>query len=103
MTPIPLEPFGTVRQHWGTIKPYYKNYLTSINLGNILMAFVGVIEQVIHHGFTFPRMHPAIEVEELEPSLEHPNEFISTDELAQARACQVEGEVNWGQVLDAIA
>lgn len=103
MTPIPLEPFGTVRQHWEAIQPYYKNYLTSINFGNILLAFVGVVEQAIHHGFTFPRMHPAIEVDELEPSFEHPNEYISTDELAQARACQVEEEENWRQVLEAIA
>jgi hypothetical protein len=96
MTPIPLEPFGTVRQHWGTIRPYYNNCLTSIHFGNILMAFVGVVEQAIHHGFTFPRFHPGIEVE-LEPSFKHPNEYISVDELAKARACEVEEE-NWRSV-----
>ena len=96
MTPVSMDlktlgkPFNTVRDNWGTVQPYYINYLTSITFGNILMTFVAVIQEVIHHGFKFPRVHPAIEVEELKPSFEHPNEFVSAEELAAARVTEIE-------------
>jgi hypothetical protein len=108
MSPLPVDlsqlekPFQTVRNTWGTIKPYYVNYLTSIDFGNILMAFVAIVREVIHHGFKFPRFHPAIEVEELKPSFEHLNEFVSAEELAAARVTQIEEAEAWDRLLEKV-
>jgi hypothetical protein len=99
----PLEkPFQTVRNNWSTLKPYYANCLTSINFGNIPMAFVAIVRQVIDHGFKFPRFHPAIEVEELKPSFESLNEFVSVEELAAARITQIEEAEAWDRLMQEV-
>jgi hypothetical protein len=108
MSPLPVDlsqmekPFQKVRNSWGVIKPYYTNYLTSINFGNILMAFVAIVQQVIDHGFKFPRVHPAIEVEELKPSFESLTECISVEELAAARITQIEEAEAWDRLMQEV-
>jgi hypothetical protein len=63
------------------------------------MAFVGMIQQLIDHGFTFPRIHPDLDIEELQPSFEHPNEYITADELAAAKAYEIEEEQRWEDIM----
>lgn len=61
------------------------------------MTFFSIIQQLIHHGFKFPRLHPDMEVEELSPSFEHPNEFITAEELAAAKIHAIEEQEKWEQ------
>jgi len=103
MAPIPiksfrsLQPFATVRENWGTVQPYVSNYITTVSFGVICMNFLAIIPQIIAHGFTFPRLHPALDFEDLEPSEEHPNEYVSPQELAEARIAEIEEEMRDGQ------
>src|ERR1700694_5553647 len=92
-TPIDLSglpPFKLVRDNWGTIKPYHDNYLTTISFATVTAAFLGTLSLIIKHGFKFPRLHPKMEVEELEPSFEHPNEYVKVEDLAEAKLFEFE-------------
>jgi len=88
-----LQPFAVVRKNWGTVQPYISNYTSAVTFGVIFMNFLAIIPQVIAHGFTFPRLHPALDFEDLEPSEEHANEYVSPQELAEAMIAEIEEEM----------
>ena len=90
-----LQPFKAVRENWCNVRPYYINYVTAINFGNILTSFIAIVEQIVSHGFKFPRLHPELEVEELTLSFEHPNEIISAEELTAAQVFEIEEWERW--------
>jgi hypothetical protein len=93
LTPSTLEPFHAIRQNWPTLKPYYEAYLTTISLASVLTAFLGTLSLILKHGLTLPVIHPLmLDLSDLSPSrgLTHPNEYISVEELAKAKA------VEWG-------
>jgi len=94
-----LQPFKAVRENWYNVRPYYTNYMTAISFGSTLMSFLAIIEQIVGHGFKFPRLHPEIEVEELTPSFVHMNEFISAEELTGARVSEIEEWGKWDEFL----
>jgi hypothetical protein len=86
MVPTPVEwnslkPFKAARDNWSSLQPYHDNIATTISFATILTAFIGTASLMIKHGFKFPRLHPSMEVEELEPSPEllHPNEYITEE------------------------
>jgi hypothetical protein len=57
------------------------------------MNIIALIPELIAHGFTFPRITPLPpELDDLEPSDEHPNEFVSPQHLAEAKMAQIEAE-----------
>jgi len=95
MPPAPLsfeslQPFKTIRDNWSTIRPYYDNYMTTISFTTILTAFLGTISLIVKHGFKFPRLHPDMDVEELQPRGRHPNQFISEDALLDVKLFEFE-------------
>src|SRR5216110_3441805 len=74
MPPTPInvnsiQPFKAVLDNWSSLKPYHDNYLTTISLATVLTAFIGTMGMIVKHGFKIPRLHPMMEVEELEPSV----------------------------------
>src|SRR5436190_15058292 len=90
MAPTPInfktiQPFHAVRDNWSSIKPYHDNYVTTISLATVLTAFLGTVSMIIKHGFKMPRLHPTMEVEELNPSWTHPNEYVSENDLTAAK------------------
>jgi hypothetical protein len=92
-----LQPFKAVRDNWDKVEPYHDNISKTLSLVTILTAFIGTASVIIKHGFKFPRLHPSMEVEELEPTpgLSHPNEYITEDELAEVKLFEFEMEDNW--------
>ena len=57
------------------------------------MNIIAMIPELIAHGFTFPRITPLPpELDDLEPSEEHPNEFLSPQDLAEARMAEIVAE-----------
>jgi hypothetical protein len=97
MAPTPLnfnsiQPFKAVRDNWSSIKPYHDNYLSTISLATVLTAFLGTVSLIVKHGFKFPRLHPIMEVEELQPSREHPNEFVTLKDLTEAKVFEFKVE-----------
>lgn len=42
-----------------------------------------------------PRLHPTMEVEELQPSRQHPNEYVTEQDLAEAKLFEFEMEQRW--------
>src|SRR5208282_2659070 len=102
MAPAPLnfnsiQPFKAVRDNWSSIKPYHDNYLTTISLATVLTAFLGTVSLIVKHGFKFPRLHPTMEVEDLQPSMEHPNEFVSLKDLTEAKFFDFKVK-QWGEI-----
>ena len=92
-TPIKLktiQPFQAVRDNWSSIKPYHDNYVTTISLATVITAFLGTVSLIVKHGFKMPRLHPIMEVEELQPSIVHPNEYVSENDLAAAKLFEFE-------------
>jgi hypothetical protein len=105
MPPMPfdfsgLQPFKTIRNNWGTIKPYHDNVTATIQFFTIAFAFLGMAAMIIKHGFKMPRLHPLMEVEDLEPSklLEHPNEFVKVEDLAEAKLWTLEQKFEAAQM-----
>lgn len=99
MAPTPIDfkgiqPFRAVRENWSSLKPYHDNYITTISFATVLTAFLGTVSLIVKHGFKFPRLHPMIDVEELHPSpeLTHPNEYITEQDLAEAKLFEFEQE-----------
>jgi len=97
-----LQPFKAVRENWYNVRPYYTNYRTAISFGSTLMSFLAIIEQIVAHGFKFPRLHPEMETEELTPSFVHVNEFVSAEELAAARAFEIQEWEQWDKFLSGL-
>jgi hypothetical protein len=102
MAPTPvnlkeLQPFKAVRDNWSTIKPYHDNYITTISFATVLTAFLGTVSLIIKHGLTMPRLHPTMDADELKPSphLDHPNEYISEQDLGEAKAFEFEQAYRW--------
>jgi hypothetical protein len=114
MPPTPIDfsgiqPFKLVRDNWATLKPYHDNFLTTISFATVTAAFIGTLSMIIKHGFKMPRVHPAMEVEELEPSFTHPNEYVNVEDLAAAklfdfeqreRARMAEAEKAWKELTE---
>ena len=106
MSPTPIkfnsiQPFKAVRDNWSSLKPYHDNYLTTISLATVLTAFIGTVGMIIKHGFKMPRLHPMMEVEELEPSIpQHPNEYVSEKDLAEAKLFEFEQEQRWEMAME---
>jgi hypothetical protein len=97
MAPVPtpldfseLQPFKTVRDNWAALKPYHDNYITTISFMTVATAFLGTVGLMVKHGFKFPRLHPAMEVEELPSSLEHENQYIGLDDLIELKIYEFE-------------
>lgn len=92
-----IQPFKIVRDNWDKVEPYHDNIVKTVSLATILTAFIGTASLMIKHGFKFPRLHPSMEVEELEPSpeLAHPNEYVTAEELAEVKLFEFEMEDNW--------
>jgi hypothetical protein len=101
MSPTPInfdsiQPFKAVRDHWSSLKPYHDNYLTTITLATVFTTFISTVKSIINHGFKMPRLHRIMEVEELEPSIpQHPNEYVSEKDLAEAKLFEFEQEQRW--------
>ena len=99
MPPTPInfngvQPFKAVRDNWYSVKPYYDNYINTISIATIFMTFLGSLSLVIKHGFTFPRVHPMmVDVEDLEPSREHANEFLKEKDLLEVKIWELEDEL----------
>jgi len=107
MVPIPidfkeLQPFKVVRQNWSSLKPYHDNYITTISFATVLTAFLGTVSLMVKHGFKMPRLHPMIDIDEMEPSpgLSHPNEYISERELVEVKAFEFEQAVKWEMIIE---
>jgi hypothetical protein len=94
MAPTPslnsLQPFKSVRDNWTSIKPYHDNYLSTISFANVITAFLGTLSMVITHGLKMPRLHPMMEVDDLEPSQEHPDEYVTDEDLTNAKLYEFE-------------
>ena len=96
MAPTPinfnaLQPFKAIRDNWYTVQPYYDNYTNTISLATVLLGFLGSISLIIKHGFTFPRLHPMmVDVDDLEPTSKHINEFVKEKDLADSRLWEME-------------
>jgi hypothetical protein len=95
MAPTPLDfsgvqPFKAVRDNWDSIKPFHDNYITTISFATIAAAFLGTISMIINHGFKMPRLHSSMDVEDLKPSYEHPNEYVKVEDLAEAKLFEFE-------------
>jgi hypothetical protein len=95
MPPTPLDfsgvqPFKAVRDNWTALKPYHDNYVTTISFATVTAAFLGTLSMIIKHGFKMPRLLPIMEVDELDPSHEHPNEYINVEDLAEAKLFEFE-------------
>jgi hypothetical protein len=102
MVPTPvnwnsIQPFKAVRDNWSSLQPYHDNIVTTISFATILTAFIGTASVMIKHGFKFPRLHPSMEVEELEPSPEllHPNEYITEEALTEVKVFEFAMEDKW--------
>ena len=101
MSPTPInfnsiQPFKAVRDNWSSLKPYHDNYVTTISLATVFTAFIGTVGLIVKHGFKMPRLHHMMEVEELEPSIpQHPNEYVSEKDLAEAKLFEFEQEQRW--------
>jgi len=99
MAPTPinfnaLQPFKAIRDNWYTVQPYYDNYTNTISLATVLLGFLGSISLIIKHGFTFPRLHPMmVDVEDLEPTSKHINEFVKEKDLADSRVWEMEEQL----------
>jgi hypothetical protein len=88
-----MQPFSTVRSNWGAVGPSVANTQTALSFSVICMNIIALIPELIAHGFTFPRITPLPpELDDLEPSDEHPNEFVSPQHLAEAKMAQIEAE-----------
>jgi hypothetical protein len=101
MAPTPvnlgsLQPFATIRDNWGSLKPYHDNYIRTVSLASVLTGFLGTLALIIKHGFTFPILHPKM-AEDIEPSdhLSHPNEYVSEEDLVEARLFELEQQERW--------
>jgi hypothetical protein len=101
MPPTPLtfkslQPFSTVRENWSSLKPYHDNYFRTVSFLSVLTGFVGTLALIIKHGFKFPILHPMM-AEDIEPEkhLEHPNEYMSEEDLVEARLFEFEQEERW--------
>ena len=97
MSPTPIkskaiQPFQAVRDNWSSIKPYHNNYVKTISLATVFTAFLGTVSMIVQHGFKMPRIHPKMEVEELGPSITHPNEYVSEKDLAAVKLFEIEME-----------
>ena len=93
MAPITLtslQPFKTVHENWSSIKPYYENYMTTISFASVLMAFLGTLSMMVKHGLKIPRLHPMMETVDLDVSHEHPNEYITEEDLINAKLFEFE-------------
>lgn len=95
-----LQPFKAVRDNWSTLKPYHDNYVDTISLFTVFTAFLGTISLMVTHGFKMPRLHPTMEVEELQPSILHPNEYVTEQDLTEARLFEFEQEQRLRMVLE---
>jgi hypothetical protein len=102
MVPTPidwnsLQPFKAVRDNWSSLQPYHDNMAATISFATILTAFIGTASLMIKHGFKFPRLHPSMEVEDLEPSPEllHPNEYITEEQLTEVKVFEMGMEDKW--------
>jgi hypothetical protein len=99
MAPTPinfsaLQPFKAIRDNWYTVQPYYDNYTNTISLATVLLGFLGSISLIIKHGFTFPRLHPMmVDVDDLEPTRKHLNEFVKEKDLADSRLWEMEEQL----------
>jgi hypothetical protein len=99
MAPTPinfsaLQPFKAIRDNWYTVQPYYDNYTNTISLGTVLLGFLGSVSLIIKHGFTFPRLHPMmVDVDDLEPTRKHLNEFVKEKDLADSRLWEMEEQL----------
>lgn len=88
-----MQPFSTVRSNWGTVGPSVTNTQTGLSFGVICLNIIALIPELITHGLTFPRITPLPpELDDLEPSDEHPNEFITPQHLAEAKMAEIERE-----------
>jgi hypothetical protein len=88
-----LQPFSTVRSNWGAVGPSVANTQTTLSFGVMFLNIITLIPELIAHGFTFPRITPLPpDLDDLEPSIEHPNEFITPQHLAEAKMAQIAAE-----------
>ena len=101
MPPTPLtfkslQPFSAVRENWSSLKPYHDNYFRTVSFLSVLTGFVGTLALIIKHGFKFPILHPMM-AEDIEPEkhLEHPNEYMTEEDLVEARLFEFEQEERW--------
>ena len=86
-----LQPFKAVRDNWTTLKPYYENYITAINFVNVLAAFLNTSGLMIKNGFKMLRLHADMDLEELAPTTgQHPNEYISVNDLTEIKLFEFE-------------
>ena len=95
MVPTPIDfsgvqPFKAIRDNWSSIHPFHDNYITTISFATITAAFLGTLSLIIKHGFKMPRLHSSMETDELEPSFEHPNEYVKVEDLADAKLFEFE-------------
>ena len=101
MPPTPLnfksvQPFAAIRDNWDTLKPYHDNYIRTVSFLSVLTGFVGTLALIIKHGFRFPILHPMM-AEDIEPDkeLEHPNEYVTEEDLVEAKLFEFEQEERW--------
>ena len=80
-----LQPFKVVEDNWDTIKPHYDHIMATVTFGSVIMAFVSTLSMIIKHGFKVPRLHPIVGIDELEPSWSHPNDYVSDQDLTDAK------------------
>ena len=95
-----LQPFKAVRDNWDVIKPYYDNYVNTVTFANVLTIFLGSVSMIIKHGWKFPRIHPTMEVEDLDPRVRHINEFVTERHLEEAKLWELENELTVMVALD---
>jgi len=106
MAPTPvnfkaLQPFRTIRENWSSIKPYHDNYVTTISFATLLTAFLGTVSLMVKHGFKMPRLRPEMDMDEIQPSshLDHPNEYVTEEDLAEAKVFEFELVHRWDMAL----
>jgi hypothetical protein len=88
-----MQPFSTVRSNWGAVGPSFTNTQTTLSFGVLFLNIIALIPELIAHGFTFPRITPLPpDLDVLEPNIEHPNEFITPQHLAEAKMAQIAAE-----------
>jgi len=106
MVPTPvsfkeLQPFKAIRENWSTLKPYHDNYVTTISFTTLLTAFLGTVSLMVKHGFKMPRLRPEMDIDGLQPSshLDHPNEYVTEQDLAEAKVFEFELVHRWDMAL----
>jgi len=106
MAPTPvsfkeLQPFKAIRENWSTLKPCHDNYVTTISFTTLLTAFLGTVSLMVKHGLKMPRLRSEMDIDELQPSshLNHPNEYVTEQDLAEAKVFEFELVHRWDMAL----